>query len=225
MRPVERGAAPGDFGRYRDAARDLMDRLGEYCSYCERRLETHLAVEHVRPKSLQPELETTWENFLLGCTHCNSAKGDADMDLNDFVWPDSDNTLRAFSYSEAGTVSAGPEQTERASRMILLVGLDKVPGHPDRDRLPSESDRRWFRRFEIWQRAIECRQKLSEIGTDDARDLVVEVALGWGGFSIWMTVFEDDEATRRKLVNAFPGTAQICFDVNASAVARPGGKC
>ena len=57
MRPVERGASPKQsYPSYGDAAEDLEARLGRYCSYCERRLETHLAVEHIRPKSSSPAL-------------------------------------------------------------------------------------------------------------------------------------------------------------------------
>jgi 5-methylcytosine-specific restriction endonuclease McrA len=74
MRPVTRGAAPRAYTAYSQAIGDLEDRLGIYCSYCERRLPVSLAVEHVVPKSLEPTLETCWDNFLLGCTNCNSVK-------------------------------------------------------------------------------------------------------------------------------------------------------
>lgn len=62
MRPVRRGSSPiaNDFNRYEDAKTDLISRiskghlkerhLGSYCSYCERRIETNLAVEHIEPK-------------------------------------------------------------------------------------------------------------------------------------------------------------------------------
>lgn len=55
MRPVERGDAPRIYRRYGDAIGDLEERLGTYCSYCERRLPVSLAVEHVVPKSLVPK--------------------------------------------------------------------------------------------------------------------------------------------------------------------------
>ena len=45
MRPIERGEIPTDaqgqpkvFRQYKHARRDLIDRLGEYCSYCEMHL-------------------------------------------------------------------------------------------------------------------------------------------------------------------------------------------
>lgn len=52
MRPVERGSAPQAYTKYEDAIGDLEERLGIYCSYCERRLPVSLAVEHVVPKTL-----------------------------------------------------------------------------------------------------------------------------------------------------------------------------
>ena len=76
MRPVSRGAAPRTYSSYGDAIGDLEDRLGIYCSYCERRLPVSLAVEHMAPKSLHPDRELEWKNFLLGCTNCNSVKRD-----------------------------------------------------------------------------------------------------------------------------------------------------
>jgi hypothetical protein len=45
MRPLERGPCPLDatgqplcFGTYQEFKPELMERLGEYCSYCERRV-------------------------------------------------------------------------------------------------------------------------------------------------------------------------------------------
>src|SRR2546425_11096780 len=60
MRPVDKGAAPAVYARYQDAGPDLRARLGDYCSYCERQIETHLAVEHVQPKSHAHAPHTDW---------------------------------------------------------------------------------------------------------------------------------------------------------------------
>ncbi len=66
MRPVDRGPDPGPFTRFQDAAPHLVTRIGDYCSYCERQIETCLAVEHIRPKKPVPTLELTWTNFFVG---------------------------------------------------------------------------------------------------------------------------------------------------------------
>ena len=91
MRPIIRGDVPKNtqgedkiYRNYGSARRDLIGRIGQYCCYCNMRLESGLAIEHVRPKKPVPELETTWSNFLLACTNCNSTKGDEDVDLEDF---------------------------------------------------------------------------------------------------------------------------------------------
>lgn len=102
MRPVDKGAAPAVYTRYQDAGPDLQVRIGDYCNYCERQIETNLAVEHVRPKSHVAALRTDWTNFLLACVNCNSSKGDTPVNLPDYFWPDADNTLRHSSMSEAG---------------------------------------------------------------------------------------------------------------------------
>src|SRR5688572_22629383 len=93
-RPVDKGAAPRVYAAYQEAGSDLQARLGDYCSYCERRIETHLAVEHVQPKVRRASLRTSWRNFLLGCVHCNSCKGKKRIALHSYYWPDRDNTLR-----------------------------------------------------------------------------------------------------------------------------------
>ena len=69
----------------RDAAPQLQERLGDYCSYCERQIETHLAVEHIKPKSHDPGLRRAWNNFLLACTNCNSSKGGTPVNVADFL--------------------------------------------------------------------------------------------------------------------------------------------
>lgn len=75
---------PGDFADYDDAKPFLLARLGPFCSYCERRIPTNLAVEHIQPKGVPKyaPLEKTWDNFLLACVNCNSTKGDDDVLLD-----------------------------------------------------------------------------------------------------------------------------------------------
>src|SRR5690242_20526604 len=104
MRPVDKGLPSAVYTSYQDAGPDLLGRIGDYCSYCERQIETNLAVEHIQPKSLVPTLRNSWSNFLLGCVNCNSSKGDTPVNLSDYFWPDQDNTLRAFEYVRGGLV-------------------------------------------------------------------------------------------------------------------------
>ena len=226
MRPVDKGAVPGVFARYQDAGPELMRRLGDYCSYCERQIETHLAVEHVQPKSLRPMIRNSWNNFLLGCVNCNSSKGNKHVALSDYFWPDRDNTLRAFEYVRAGLVLAHTDLTvcnrNKASDTLALTGLDKFPGNPGRE--PTGSDRRWLRRQETWQLANRDRDRLAQQDTDIVRELIVENALARGMFSIWWTVFGSDADMCRRLRVAFVGTHDGSFDANENLVPRAGGQ-
>lgn len=227
MRPVDKGAAPTvTYTDYREAAPELILRLGRFCSYCERQIETHLAVEHCRPKSLVPSLRTVWSNFLLGCVNCNSCKGDTAVNLSEYFWPDSDNTIRAFEYSKAGLVNAHsalttPEKS-KAEATIQLVGLDRYPGSPAGK--PTSADKRWERRQKVWALARRCVSKLASNNSLEVRELIIEVALGRGMFSIWWTAFSGDADMRRRLREAFVGTDPTSFDAGENPVARPGGQ-
>jgi len=226
MRPVDKGSAPREYANYQDAGPDLQQRLGDYCSYCERQIETNLAVEHVQPKSLLPALSLLWSNFLLACVNCNSCKGRTPITISDYFWPDTDNTLRALEYSRGGLIrphpalSAAQQQIARAT--ISLVGLDKDPGNAGRE--PNPSDKRWFRRQEIWLLAEKDRERLNINNTTIVRELIVENALGRGMFSIWWTVFAEDVDMRHRLRDAFLGTHGGCFDVNEEPLPRTGGQ-
>jgi len=226
MRPVDKGAAPAVYAEYHDAGPDLRARLGDYCCYCERQIETTLAVEHVQPKSSVPALLTDWKNFLLGCVNCNSSKGDTPINLMDYLWPDVDNTLRAFEYIRGGMIQPSetlvPILVAKARATIALAGLDRYPGHAGRE--PTSADLRWLRRQQAWEKATHYREKLAAQDTDTLREAITDVATGRGEFSIWWTVFVGDTDMRRRLREAFIGTHGACFDVNENPVPRAGGQ-
>ena len=227
MRPVERGPAPRAYAQYGDAIGDLEDRLGIYCSYCERCLPTGLAVEHVCPKSRNPDLELDWDNFLLGCTNCNSVKGNKDIELDDYVWPDRDNTLLALSYGKGGFVDVALERHDarwdKARSLVRLVGLDRHPYRQGADK-PARRDKRWSQRDTLWDTAEKARDHYKELNESEAaRRLIVTAAVGFGFLSIWLYIFDQYPEVKKLLVDAFPGTAKDCFDANYSLVNRPGG--
>ena len=226
MRPVDKGVAPADYACYQDASGHIKGCLGDYCSYCERRIETHLAVEHIQPLVQCPHLENSWDNFLLGCVNCNSSKGSTHVNLPDYFWPDRDNTLRAFEYTNGGLVrphaNLATVDGVKAIKTIALTGLDKDPGNADRQ--PTKSDFRWQRRREAWQMAERCRADLANQDTDAMRKRVVENATARGMFSIWWTVFAGDVDIRRRLREAFIGTHAGSFDGKENPVPRTGGQ-
>lgn len=220
MRPIDKGAAPRTYTNYQDAQQDLIDRIGDYCSYCERQIETNLSVEHVQPKSKVPVLRNEWSNFLLGCVNCNSSKGDTDIVESDYFWPDKVNTLLVFEYIVGGRIvphsALTAIESTKALATIVLFGLDREPGHPKL----SPKDRRWRKRQEAWDLAQKDLIRLQRGDTVHVRELIVENALGRGMFSIWMKVFEHDVDMRRRLINGFRGTAANCFDASCVAIER-----
>jgi hypothetical protein len=173
-------------------------------------------------------LETAWTNFLLGCGNCNSCKGKRNIKLEDYLWPDRDNTLRAFFYDQSGRVNTRPKlrraNRTKAESTIALVGLDRIPGNSNKRKRPTKADLRWRRRQEAYDLARRLYADLQQQDTPIVRNLIVETAFGRGMFSIWMQIFESDPDMRNRLIERFVGTAINCFDPHSkAAIKRPGG--
>lgn len=223
MRPVDKGTNTKTFKEYPQARGDMLDRLGQYCSYCEMKLPTSLAVEHVNPKSLHPQLQNKWDNFLLACTNCNSTKGNQNINLEGYLWPDRDNTFLAYIYREGGIITANselnPHQQGCARKTLELTGLLRRPGCKDLKR----SDRRWLNRREAWIMAARSLERLLENDTEMLREQIVDTAYARGFWSVWMTVFEKDSDMLKRFIDRFPGTSKTCFDEEGKTIPRKGG--
>jgi len=229
MRPVERGPVPLEadgsnkvFTSYGNARRDLIDRMGQYCSYCNQKLPSSLAVEHVQPKNPNPTLELVWTNFLLGCTNCNSTKGDKPVHLPEYLWPDVHNTHLAFIYTPDGKINVNPRLSDtlkvKAQNMLDLVGLQSYPDNP------TASDRRWLNRKDAFVKA-NVALVLYQSAAAKGAATEFEKALGlWasdnGFFSIWMFVFNAYPDVKRQIVLSFKGTADTCFDTDVNPIKR-----
>jgi len=223
MRPVCRGPSPqaGDFDPYDAAKPYLIARLGSYCSYCERRVVTQLAVEHIQPKKGthgHPHLIGCWHNYLLACVNCNSAKGDKQVVLADLLLPDRDNTFAAFTYLPDGTVQPAAVLAqpliELAKGTLALTGLDKPIQEAMDENGKLVAIDRVSQRMEAWAIAEEVKADVDAQPDNGAiRRGAVNTARGYGFFSIWMTVFGNDADMRHRLIDAFEGTRDSgCFD-------------
>lgn len=223
MRPVRRDTSPieGEFDPYDKAQPYLISRLGSYCSYCERRVVTQLAVEHIQPKGLSKyrHLIGSWSNYLLGCVNCNSTKKDKDVLLAQTLLPDRDNTFAAFEYRADGTVvpssaclTAGIKAI--AERTLEMVGLDKRASVIADENGRQVAIDRVLQRMEVWAIAEEAKLDIEATPNNEAlRRGAIRTAQGYGFFSVWMTVFHNDLDMRNRLIDAFDGTrASGCFD-------------
>lgn len=229
MRPVDRGPAPREYAQYEDAKADLVSRLGLFCCYCERPIKTLLAVEHVLPKILHPDLELEWSNFLLACTNCNSTKGDRPVDRAAVILPDQDNSIRAFEYAWTGavkpTMELGERVAENAARILWMTGLDKFPDEFEGEEYVAALER-WQQRSDAWKLAVLQKQEIADSDSEALRRSTARLALEAGFFSVWMNVFTDDADMRRRFIEIFPGTARDCFDpVTTESLSRSGGHC
>lgn len=235
MRPVERGPSPRlSWSDYNDAGPALRDRLGDYCSYCESPCPTD--VEHKLPKHVHPDRECRWENFLLSCKSCNSIKhgqqlagsgAHPDAALALYLWPDTDNTARAFVYRQDRndvTVAPGlPRRLAKAAAATLeMTGINRIPG---RTPGPTSRDRRWLKRLEAWRIAEDKREDLAKNDTPSLRACIAELAGATGFWSVWRVVFAGDPQMLALIDLVFKGTAPDCFaPVTRVPVKRPNGQ-
>lgn len=151
MRPVVKDdGADRAYPEYQDALDDLADQIGLYCSYCEMPIMNAPEVEHVQPKSLEPDLALEWRNFLLGCKICNSTKGNTPVDLGQIAFPDTDNTFRGLTYNQSTIEVSQTLNGAQAALMQELIGLVKLDRHPNQPRpqhRPTRRDKRYKHRW------------------------------------------------------------------------------
>lgn len=223
MRPISRGASPivGEYQDYTEAKPDLVRRIGLYCSFCERRIATNLAVEHVQPKGLPAyaNLIGRWDNFLLACVNCNSSKGQRDVKLENLLLPDRDNTFAALQYLSDGSIEASPVAVaaglmQMVADTLALTGLDKIAmNSPDANGRHVALDR-VRQRMEAWLTAEHSKADLAAAPQNlNLQHAIVRLATASGFFSIWMTVFQGDANMLVRFIDAFDGTRESkCFD-------------
>ena len=242
LRPVRRGSSPQakDYEDYKNAKTDLISRIGSgwldgeqiaaYCSFCERKIDTMLAVEHIEPKDGpfgKPALIGRWSNFLLACVNCNSTKSAKKVVFADLYLPDRDNTFTAFQYLVDGNIVPHPSlnthQQNIAHSTLALVGLDKRMGSTadEQGRLIAED--RASQRMQMFGIAEIALALLQQNSNNEAvKQLIVFNAVTGGFFSVWMTVFSHEVEMRQRFIDAFAGTrASGCFAPLTEAIVSP----
>lgn len=204
------------YSPYQSAKPALVANLGRFCSYCEEsyHMDRDIHVEHVQPKGLTKyaHLEEQWTNFLLGCATCNGAdnKDTKDVELASIHLPYQNNTFKSLEYKAGGVVTVNPsligDSKLHAQALLELVGLDKTPA------TSSPGDTRYRKREKDWKIATRYLKKYLDNKVDE--DIILDLVLNRGGWSIWFTVFKGCDAVRERLISGIPGTCALCFDAN-----------
>ncbi len=226
MRPLDKDIEPNKTDKlsvsvkeYQNYRRYLIDSIGEYCSYCESKINSNLAVEHIRPKTHNPDLELKWDNLLLACVNCNSTKGHQNINVSDYILPNKDNSFNTFKYDNSGKVkvnsSISSSDLIKAKNTINLLGLDKIEPKKDTSKWEIASDRRFTHRLEAYRTANEYSSKYGSSSIDLKeiyKDCIITIVKGQGFWSIWMNAFNAFPEIQKELVNVFPGTRKTYFE-------------
>lgn len=209
MRPIDKSSFTTNklsYTPYGDAKDDLIEAIGSYCSYCERAgFSSAIHVEHIKDKETYPDKKNDWDNFLLACTNCNAIKGR--KEVNDEVYmPHRNNTFITFNYLESGLIEVNKNITvteqEKAKKLMLLVGLDRVLGHPNY----SIKDKRYMERKKTDTIANKYLKKYQNQECD--KETIIDLAIPYGFWSIWMNTFKDCPEVQNQLIQRFNGTNQ-----------------
>lgn len=221
MRPIDKSLdQPRAFASTDEARITLINMVGRYCSYCERYTHSSLALEHIKFKKKYDHLLLEWDNFLLACSNCNSSKLTKEVDVENTVWPHIDNTLLYFQYQSDGIVTEAngldPVMQKKTRNMLALVGLEK---DDTASNIRIEDRKNTYEMAEILLYQFE---ESSDIGVQNrlAQQIVTMAKTKYGGWSIWMHVFQHHPAVRQQLIDAFPGTARQCFDAETKPLPR-----
>lgn len=235
MRAVNKGNVPLVNGHpkvvsdYKDWRQDLLERIGNYCCYCNMRLNDSPQVEHVVPKNPQAGHAAgsllDWDNMLLACGPCNREKSNKPVSNNTHYLPDFHNTQIVFEYfvkphpSKADRIACIPRPRNdphvvqsKAQATIDLCKLDKVEFNK------RATDLRWKYRYEAWLSAKLWREEWDKWGSKlpiSFIPLLVDTIVSRGFFSIWFDRFADVPSVIKEILIGTPGNNLQCFDSNS----------
>lgn len=233
MRPLDKGEAPQDNGvdvqvrEYAEWRMYLVERIGYYCAYCNIPLSHSLNVEHVVAKTPREGHHAgdylAWENMLLACGPCNTAKGNVPTETDRFYLPETNNTLIPFDVQQhpenSNAAIVVPKsglnelQKTKAQNTIELLGLDRI------DLRNKVVDIRWKKRKAALLLAELSYELFSKVKaslpeeTETAASHVARSAAETGFFMVWFKIFRNEPAVMEKLLDPeyIPGTAIKCF--------------
>lgn len=229
MRPVNNVPMGAKLSTHGAAKPTLIKAMGEYCAYCERRIEAmKLDVEHIEPQKTHPHLELSWGNFLLACSACNTYKRHYQEKhtptgiLANQAWPHLDNTFSAYLYDQYGRVKvvlmlSSANHTKMAQRTLEMAGLNKTPAVAAKYQELGLIYDTTSRRERAWRKAQIALAAYQQNPTDTQRHSVLNQAEEVGFFSIWMAVFTAHPNLKNELIKVFKAAPE-CFDAQGQPI-------
>ena len=217
MRAIDKGGSPyKEIDEYQDAIPYLEKKIGLYCSYCEMSIKHVPEVEHKISRRNGGDW-TAWSNLLLGCKYCNTRKAAkiTPQNVGEYLWPDSDNTAVAFSYTNGipkvnEDILSALDPTgiccEKAKNTYEMVGLGNIPiQKDDKDRRATSRNSAFIKAresLEGWRQIKDAPETYKSV----MKTQIMITAVAEGFFSVWMTVFADEPQILQALIESFPGT-------------------
>jgi len=215
MRPIQKGKAPQQYGKYGDAKMDLYKRLKLQCCYCEQHTKLeNIAVEHVYPKKIHDGCKLCWNNFLLSCTLCNSMKKDTDIffyNEKKYLFPDRDDTYHRINYEKSNGYQPIENRNyadyNRAENTLRLY-IHDTP-HPTRKHIFMVTER-----ASLWKKegdaATEMKEFYEELKENKQKEKYIKQISERAEkdcWSIWMKTFEGNPEVKEAILYALPNTA------------------
>ena len=138
--------------RHRDVKGALVTEVSGKCAYCESPLQHihHGDVEHIYPKSLDPNLTFEWNNLTLACEVCNQNKSNKDPLVEHIIDPYGVDPEEHMHFAGTMIFPLGTQEgvstitildlnrgelveqrKERLEKLLLIVDAALRPGTPD----------------------------------------------------------------------------------------------
>jgi hypothetical protein len=134
-------------------------------------------------------------------------KNDRNASRMGYLWPDRDNTILAFKYSEDNIIEPSdnllPDTVLMATNTIDLMGLQRTPHSNDE---PTDRDSRWIARIRTWGVIEDSFRDWLSCPTPEMARQIARTALGHGFYSFWLKKFDNIPEVNDAIKQIFPNT-------------------
>ncbi|SMN14781.1 hypothetical protein CRYPA_721 [uncultured Candidatus Thioglobus sp.] len=163
------------YSQYKSFKRYLRDDFNRRCGYCDgsdihygQKINYH--IDHFKPKSKFPNLETEYSNLIYSCPYCNNAKSDKWEDVDGFIDPCNDEYDNHLQRDNKGQIKATTRQGKYIVNNLKL----------------------YLKRHElIWSLSIleKQKQQLNQIDANDSNEL--EILKQFRGIQVQIDIYND----------------------------------